>query len=95
MHHINMAHTKIFINAINEMADAQKAIIGGENKKQYVMQKIKEHMNKDDYERYEPMISLSIDFIIYLSTNKYICQIRSKIKSVFRVFQIKILLCIK
>ena len=63
---------KILINVINEMADAQKVIIGGENKKQYVMQKIKEHMNKDDSEIYEPMISLSIDFIKYLSTNKYI-----------------------
>ena len=29
-------------------------------------------MNKDGYERYEPMISLIIDFIKTLSKNKYI-----------------------
>ena len=34
------------------------------------MTKLKEYMNKDDYERYEPMISLMIDFIKYLATNK-------------------------
>ena len=52
------------------MAQAQKIITGGEDKKIYVMTKIKEYMNKDDYERYEPMISLIIDFIKYLATNK-------------------------
>ena len=61
---------KILINVISEMADAQKIITGGESKKEYVMNKLKEDMNKDDYERYEPMLSLTIDFIKYLSTNK-------------------------
>ena len=36
------------------------------------MTKLKEYMNKDDYERYEPMISLIIDFIKYIATNKKI-----------------------
>ena len=53
-------------------ADAQKIITGGDSKKEYVMTKLKEYMNRDDYERYEPMISLTIDFIKYLSTNRHI-----------------------
>jgi len=63
---------KIIFNVISEMADAQKVIIGGDSKKEYVMTKLKEYMNKDDYERYEPMISLIIDFIKYIATNKKI-----------------------
>ena len=63
---------KIIFNVISEMADAQKVIIGGDSKKEYVMTKLKEYMNKDDYERYEPIISLIIDFIKTLSKNKYI-----------------------
>ena len=61
---------KIIFNVISEMADAQKVIIGGDSKKEYVMTKLKNYMNKDDYERYEPMISLIIDFIKYLATKK-------------------------
>ena len=61
---------KILLNVIDEMAQAQKIITGGEDKKIYVMTKIKEYMNKDDYEKYEPMISLIIDFIKTLSNNK-------------------------
>ena len=63
---------KIIFNVISEMADAQKIITGGNSKKEYVMTKLKEYMNKDDYERYEPMISLIIDFIKYIATNKKI-----------------------
>ena len=54
------------------MAQAQKIITGGEDKKIYVMNKLKEYMDKDDYEKYEPMISLIIDFIKTLSKNKKI-----------------------
>lgn len=63
---------KIIFNVISEMADAQKVIIGGDSKKEYVMTKLKEHMDKDDYERYEPILSLIIDFIKYIATNKKI-----------------------
>ena len=55
---------------INNMAEAQEVITGGASKKEYVMNKLKEFLNKDEYERYEPMISLTIDFIKYLSSNK-------------------------
>ena len=61
---------KILLNVIDEMAQAQKIITGGEDKKIYVMTKIKEYMNKVVYEKYEPMISLIIDFIKTLSKNK-------------------------
>ena len=57
---------------LDEMSNAQEVITGGEDKKEYVMKKIKQYMNKDDYERYEPMISLTIDFIKNLAKNKYV-----------------------
>jgi hypothetical protein len=60
----------ILINIINNMNDAQEAITGGLTKKEYVMNKLKEYMDKNDFERYSPMISLTIDFIKYLSSNK-------------------------
>ena len=60
----------ILMNIITNMVDAQEVITGGISKKEYAMTKLKEYMNKDDYERYEPMISLTIDFIKYLSSNK-------------------------
>ena len=63
---------KILMDVINNMTDAQDVITGGVNKKEYVMKKLKEHMNKDDYERYEPMLLLTIDFIKYLSSNKHL-----------------------
>jgi hypothetical protein len=55
---------------LDEMSNAQEVITGGISKKEYVMNKIKQYMNIDDYERFEPMISLTIDFIKYLSSNK-------------------------
>ncbi len=57
---------------LDEMSNAQEVITGGGDKKEYVMNKIKQYMNKDDYERYEPMISLTIDFIKNLAKNKYV-----------------------
>ena len=59
---------KILLNVIDEIAQAQKIITGGEDKKIYVMNKLKEYT--DDYKKYEPMISLIIDFIKTLSKNK-------------------------
>ena len=62
----------IILNIVSEMSNAQKKLINGNDKKAYVMTKIKEYMNKDDYDKYEPMISLIIDFLKYLATNKKI-----------------------
>ena len=62
----------ILTTMLNEMSNAQEVITGGLSKKEYVMNKIKQYMNKDDYERYEPMISLTINFIKTLAKNKYV-----------------------
>ena len=50
----------------------KKSLQAEKIKQKNVMTKIKEYMNKDDYEKYEPMISLIIDFIKTLSKNKKI-----------------------
>ena len=63
---------KILMDVMNNMTEAQDVITGGASKKEYVMNKLKENMTKEDYERYEPMISLTIDFIKYLSSNKHV-----------------------
>ena len=39
------------------MSNAQKVITGGDSKKEYVMTKLKEKMNKDDYELLQGLIS--------------------------------------
>ena len=57
-----MTDKLIMTRIIYEMKDAQQIMINGDNKKEYVMKKLKEYMDKETYERYEPMISLTIDF---------------------------------
>ena len=42
----------------------------GEEKKQYVLKQIKNVLGNETYERYEPFISASIDFVVSLSRNK-------------------------
>lgn len=65
--------TETILNTIlNEMTNAQEVITGGISKKEYVMNKIKEHMDKETYDKYETIISLIIDFIKYLAKNKYV-----------------------
>ena len=65
--------TETILNTIlNNMNEAQEVITGGEDKKNYVMQKLKEYMTPQDYIRYEPFISLIIDFIKTLAKNKYV-----------------------
>ena len=67
---VPMADKLIMTHIIYEMKDAQQSIINGTNKKEYGMKKLKEYMGKETFERYEPMISLSIDFIKHISKNK-------------------------
>ena len=65
--------TETILNTIlNEMSNVQDCMTGGEDKKNYVMNKIKQYMTPQDYIRYEPMISLIIDFIKTLAKNKKI-----------------------
>ena len=65
-----MTDKLIMTHIIYEMKDAQQSMINGDNKKQYVMKKLQEYMDKETYERYEPMISLTIDFIKHIAKNK-------------------------
>ena len=69
-----MTDKLIMTRIIYEMKDAQQSLINGNNKKQYVMKKLSEYMDKETYERYEPMISLTIDFIKHISKNKEILK---------------------
>ena len=43
---------------------------GGKDKKKYVIKKIKGLLGEPTFERYEPFVNVSIDFIITLSKNK-------------------------
>ena len=65
-----MTDKLIMTRIIYEMKDAQQIMINGDNKKDYVMKKLREYMDKETYERYEPMISLTIDFIKHIAKNK-------------------------
>ena len=52
----------------------------GIDKKKYVLRKIKENIGNDVFERYEPFIDISIDFIITISKNGRILKLFKKTK---------------
>ena len=59
-----MSESTIMLVVIDEMKKAQQSIVtGGEDKKAYVMKKIKDNMNDDNYERYEPISIVIVDMI--------------------------------
>lgn len=57
---------------VKMMKDAQEIHTEGASKKVYVMDKLKQYLDSETYQRYEPLISMTIDFIKYISTNKEI-----------------------
>jgi hypothetical protein len=57
---------------VKMMVDAQTIHNNGEDKKKYVLENIKKILDIETYEKYEPLISLIIDFIKYVATNKEI-----------------------
>ena len=66
-----MSESTIIPVIINEMKKAQQKIItGGEDKKAYVMKRIKDNMDDDNYERYEPILLIIIDMIKQIATDK-------------------------
>ena len=66
-----MSEATIMSVIIDEMKKAQPSIVtGGEDKKAYVMQKIKDNMDDDNYERYEPILLIIIDMIKQIATDK-------------------------
>ena len=52
----------------------------GIDKKKYVLRKLKENIGDDVFERYEPFIDISIDFIITISKNGRILKLFKKTK---------------
>ena len=52
----------------------------GIDKKKYVLRKLKENIGNDVFERYEPFIDISIDFIITISKNGRILKLFKKTK---------------
>ena len=66
-----MSESTIIPVIINEMKKAQQSIsTGGEDKKAYVMKRIKDNMDDDNYERYEPILFIIVDLIKQLATDK-------------------------
>ena len=66
-----MSESTIIPVIINEMKKAQQSIVtGGEDKKTYVMNRIKDNMDDDNYERYEPILFIIVDLIKQLATDK-------------------------
>lgn len=60
---------EIFNIIISAMGTAQKNKLQ-DSKKDYVLNIIKCSMNKEDFERYEPLINLSIDILKNIANNK-------------------------
>ena len=66
-----MSEATIMSVVIDEMKKAQQSIVtGGEDKKAYVMKKIKDNMNDDIYERYEPILTVIVDMIKQIAADK-------------------------
>ena len=70
-----MSESTIMLVVIDEMKKAQQSIItGGEDKKSYVMKKIKDNMDDDNYERYEPILIVIVDIIKQIATDKKVLE---------------------
>ena len=70
-----MSESKIMLVVIDEMKKAQQSIItGGEDKKAYVMKKIKDNMDDENYERYEPILFIIVDLIKQIATDKKLLE---------------------
>ena len=66
-----MSESTIMSVVIDEVRKAQQSIVtGGEDKKKYVMQKIKDNMDDENYERYEPILIVIVDIIKQIATDK-------------------------
>ena len=75
-----MTETLIMTHIVNTMKDAQQLFDNGTSKKDFVMRQLKTLLGGDTYSRYEPLISLTIDFIKTVATNKDILKELQKTK---------------
>jgi hypothetical protein len=69
-----MAEQLIIKLVVTTMKEAQNNFADGKTKKEFVMNIIKESVAGHIYERYEPLISLTIDLIKQIATNKEILK---------------------
>ena len=67
-----MTEAEILTNVVSAMKDAQQLFSNGGDKKDFVLRKMKEYLGDVSYARYQPLISLTIDFIKKVSMNKEI-----------------------
>jgi len=72
---------------INLMEEVEKiyAIKTGKEKKEYVLDCLKTKLGTETYERYKPLIDLTIDFIVEISKGNVILHL-NKIKNKFCCF---------
>ena len=65
-----MSETIIISHIVNTMKNAQELYDNGISKKDFVMSQLKIILDDNTYIRYEPLISVTIDFIKAISNNK-------------------------
>ena len=84
-----MTETLIMSHIVNTMKDAQQLFDNGMSKKDFVMNQLKTLLGDATYSRYEPLISLTIDFIKSIATNKDMLKELQKTKcySMFNCIQ--------
>ena len=69
-----MTDELIMTHVVASMKDAQLLYDNSNDKKIFVMQKLKQFMGDEKYSLYEPIISIMIDFIKEIATNKEILK---------------------
>ena len=62
--------TNMMTLIVEFMGAAQTVKMEGFDKKAYVMNKLKSHFGQNIFDRYEPLISVTIDFIKTVAKNK-------------------------
>ena len=60
---------------LTAMSEAQKVFTDSTSKKMFVMRILKKKLGEDSYGRYEPMISVTIDFFKTLTKNKKLLDV--------------------
>ena len=75
-----MTETLIMTHIVSTMKDAQQLFDNGTSKKDFVMRQLKTLLGDGTYSRYEPLISLTIDFIKTVATNKDLLKELQKTK---------------
>ena len=84
-----MTESLIMSHIVNTMKDAQQLFDNGTSKKEFVMNQLKTLLGDGTYSRYEPLISVTIDFIKSVATNNDMLKELQKTKcySMFNCIQ--------